>query len=160
MAIVVGENSYVTLAEADEYFGNRLDVDAWTSATELLKSQSLTTAAMLLDNMQWLGTAVDASQLMAFPRRVTYRDPRLNLYVTPEITEVPRRIKTANYELAYHLLNNDGLLDSTGSVNDLTVGDIDLKRIYNAPLLPPIVAQLIAPLQVSPAESRRVYRGN
>ena len=160
MAVVVGENSYVTLAEAEEYFSNRLDVDAWATASETLKSQSLTTAAMVLDGLTWKGEAVDASQMMAFPRRVEYLDPRLNLWVRPLITEVPVRIKRANFELAYHLLNNDGLLDDTGSVIDMSVGSIDLKRIYNAPQLPAVVQNLIAPLRESVADSRRVFRSN
>ena len=160
MALVVGVNSYVTVAEADAYFGDRLDVDAWTTAGDTLKSQSLTTAAMMLDGLRWLGEAVDVNQPMAFPRRMEFLDPMLNLWVRPSETEIPIRLKRASFELAYHLLNNDGLLDETGSVADMTVGTIEMKRIYNAPRLPAVVSNLIAPLRVSVASSRMVFRSN
>lgn len=39
MALEKDVNSFVSLAEAEAYFENRLDVDAWTSATEPQKAK-------------------------------------------------------------------------------------------------------------------------
>ena len=48
MALVKGVNSYATVAEADAYFLNRLDVAAWNDADETQKYQSLITATSFL----------------------------------------------------------------------------------------------------------------
>ena len=38
MALTKGANSYATVAEADVYFADRLDVAAWTAADETQKA--------------------------------------------------------------------------------------------------------------------------
>jgi hypothetical protein len=143
MALAKGTNSYVTRLEADAYFADRLDIDAWTSATESQKDQALVTATSVLDNIEWTGTAPE-DQFLAFPRDGYYYDPKVGDYV--QLTDVPKRIITATYELAYHLLNNDGLLDDTGEVTDLTVGSISL-NIKKAPSkIPDNVLAIVRPL--------------
>lgn len=144
MALVKGTNSYATILEADAYFSDRLDVAAWTSATENQKSQALITATSMLDDLAWTGVATDSAQLLAFPRIGLYFDPRLGINV--EIEGTPSRILTACLQLAYHLLNNDGLLDDTGSAIDLSIGGISLSRIRNPGKIPSIVKRLIRPL--------------
>ena len=37
----------------------------------------------------------------------------------------------ATFELAHHLLNNDGLLDDTGQVDSLKIGNIHLENVRN-----------------------------
>lgn len=148
MALVKGTNSYATVAEANTYFEDRIDVAAWTSASEAQKSQSLVTATLMLDDLDWIGVAVSDSQTLAFPRVGVYFDPRLGMDVELENT-IPSRITTATYELAYHLLNNDGLLDDTGSVKDLKVGNIDLNYVKLANRIPNIVKRLVKPLRIN-----------
>jgi len=145
MALSKGTNSYATLAEANTYFEDRLDVAAWTEATDAIKSQALVTATSVLNDENWTGYAISEAQLLAFPRVGSYFDPRLGIEVTLT-NEVPNRIITATFELAYHLLNNDGVLDDTGSVTDLTVGQISLKIESTANTIPPTVNKLIRPL--------------
>ena len=129
MALTKGVNSYATVEEASAYFADRLDVDAWTSATAEMQAQALVTATQSLDDMTWTGVVVSASQPLAWPRYGSYRDPKLGMLVNLSGDSVPDRIVKATYELAYHLLNNDGLMDSTGSVKELTVGPITLKGL-------------------------------
>jgi hypothetical protein len=148
MALVKGTNSYATVAEADTYFENRIDVAAWTSATETQKAQALVTATQSLDDFDWIGVAVSDSQTLAFPRIGVYFDPRLGMDVE-FTTAVPSRVLNATYELAYHLLNNDGLLDDTGSVKDLSVGDIKLTLVHTASKVPDVVKRMVKPLRIN-----------
>ncbi len=149
MALVKGTNSNVTVAEADSYFGDRIDVAAWDSASATQKAQSLVTATLLLDSLNWTGVAVSDSQSLAFPRTGSYFDPKLGVTVELSNNIVTNRISTATFELAYHLLNNDGLLDETGDVKNLTLGKIDLTNIRRPSQLPSIVRNLIRPLLVN-----------
>jgi hypothetical protein len=145
MALAKGTNSYVTAVEADAYFVDRLDVAAWTSADATQKDQSLVTATGILDSLIWTGVAISESQPLAFPRSGYYFDPRLGIQVTLSNT-VPDRIQKATKELAYHLLNNDGILDDNGTVTDLSVSSINLSTIRAPELVPATVKRLVKPL--------------
>lgn len=146
MALVKGTNSYVTVSEADEFFADRLDVAAWTTADAIQKAQSLVTATAALDEMDWVGTAVSESQPLAFPRNGTYFDTRLGFEATLDPLVTPSRIVAATYELAYHFLNNDGLLDDTGSVETLNIGSISLSNVEAPERIPYSVKRYIKPL--------------
>jgi len=145
MALVKGTNSYATLAEAELYFLDRIDVSAWTAADDTRKSQALITATGMLDLLSWSGGAVSESQPLAFPRDSFYFDPRIGVSVSSSIT-TPTRIINATFELAYHLINNEGLLDNTGLIKDLNVGGITLSTIRPASKMPLMVKRLIRPL--------------
>jgi hypothetical protein len=149
MALVKGTNSYVTVAEANSYFDTRIDVAAWSSANETERGKALVTATMVLDNLDWTGAAVSDTQTLAFPRVGSYFDPRLGIDVELKATDIPSRILTATYELAYHLLNNDGLLDDTGEVDNLKIGAINLDNIKTPSKIPNVVKRIIRPLLVN-----------
>jgi hypothetical protein len=144
MPVIKGTNSYATVAEADLYFADRLDVTAWTSADSTQKGQALITATAILDDQRWIGTAVSDSQTLSFPRDGEYFDPRVGASVLLE--GVPTRILTAVYELAYHLLNNDNIQDDTGLVDSISIGAISLSTIRRPNLIPGIVKRAIRPL--------------
>jgi hypothetical protein len=145
MALVKNTNSYVTVTEADRYFEDRLDAAAWTEASEDQKRQSLITASLMLNDYKWVGTAVSESQALAWPREGVYHEPKLGYEI--ELPEtVPSRIISATYELAYHLLNNDDLLDDTGSLNSLSVDSITLDFRTKTSTIPATVTRLISPL--------------
>ena len=148
MALVKGTDAYVTVAEADTYFATRLDVAAWQLADPAMKEQSLITAASVLDNLRWGGCVLNEFQPLAWPREHSYFDPRLGMGVVTG-AEIPKRILLANFELAYHLLNNDGLLDESGRVRDVSLGSISLSTVIPTSLIPPAVNRLIRPLLVS-----------
>ena len=148
MATTKGINSYVTLEEAEAYFENRLDVAAWVDAPETEKHKALTTATNVLEGIDWIGSVISDEQTLAFPRYGTYLDPRLGKAISMNAI-VPNRIVKAQLELAYHLLNNDGLLDNTGSVKNLTLGPLDLQNIRAPSKVPSAVKSLIRPLELS-----------
>jgi len=158
MALLKGTNSYVTLAEANTYFENRLNVAAWTEASDLEKSQALVTATSVLNDEKWIGTAISDSQSLAFPRTGTYFDPRLGHDVSLA-DSVPGRVIDATYELAYHLLNNEDVLDDTGTVTTVQVGQISLNIDTSASTIPPSVKRLIRPLLIN-AGSNVWWRAN
>lgn len=158
MALVKDTNSYVDLAEANLYFGDRLDAAAWEDASDALKEQALVTATSMLDEQRWAGYAVSITQPLAFPRVGTYFDPRLGTEVIFDDT-VPNRLIKATYEQAYHLLNNDGLLDITSSIDSLKVGPIELDNIRSAEKQSSTVKNLITPLLVN-AGSSMWWRAN
>jgi hypothetical protein len=145
MALTKNLNSYVTVIEADSYFENRLDVAAWLSATETQKSQALVTATSVLDELDWIGFAISELQSLAFPRSGSYFDPKYGITIEFD-SSVPNRVVVATYELAYHFLNNDGLLDDAGKVSDLKVANISLSKIRSPNRIPSTVRRQITPL--------------
>lgn len=157
MTLAKGVNSNATVEEAELYFADRLDVAAWVDADATQKPQSLVTATSILDDLSWTGIASSETQLTAFPRIGDYFDPRLGTLVS--INGTPSRVIIATYELAYHLLNNDGLLDSTGGVDDLSMGPVKLVGIKATSRLPSHVRRLIKPLLIN-AGARTWWRAN
>lgn len=155
MALTKGTNSYCTLAEANAYLVDRLYSDAWSLATDSLKEQALITATRVLDNLNWIGTAISESQLLAFPRSGQYFDPRLGMTIALSDTNIPDRIIKATCELAYHLIQNEGILDDTGKLQSLKVDTISLDFIMPASKIPYSVKGQIKPLQ--PNNGSRVW---
>lgn len=164
MSLVKGENSYVTLNEADSYFDNRMDVAAWASASSDLKEKALITATSLIDELEFRGSVVSETQAFAFPRSGTYYDRSRGLSTTFSSTytftdgldetenSLGRDIKLLRktvYELAYHLVNNDGLLDRTGSFQDIKVGPIELKEVQTASVFPYVIKNNLRPILVN-----------
>lgn len=144
MALVKGTNAYVTVVEADAYFSDRLDADAWSNADSTKKAQALITASLMLNDLEWAGTAVSGSQGLAFPRNGEFFDTRLGS--TDVMDPVPKRIENACMEQAYHLLLNTGILDDTGSLDALAVSGINLSAIKAAERMSPLCNRLVKPL--------------
>jgi hypothetical protein len=158
MALIKGSNSYATVAEANNYFSTRLDVDAWNTASDEQKMQALVTATQSLDLLNWTGTAISDSQLLAFPRYGWYYDSKFGKYI--ELTEeVPDRIIKAVFELAYHLLNNDGILDDTGTLTSLSIGQISLTFKHEPRKIPSHINRGIRPLLLNQG-TRMWWRAN
>lgn len=102
-------NSFATEAEADAYLEGRLNSDAWWDADAADRRKALVEAARELNNLPWLGTRTDATQVMEWPRdRV--RDPDTPIsdpgqdypYYADDV--VPDRVKDAQVELALEFL--------------------------------------------------------
>jgi hypothetical protein len=59
MALVVGTNSWVTVAEADAYLAEKFGADAWTSLANSIKEQCLITAYRWINSLsQYLISSV------------------------------------------------------------------------------------------------------
>ena len=82
--------SYVSLAEANEYFSNRLHADAWAEASDADKEKALAMATKAIDRQPLKGRKTDPAQELAFPR---YPD-----------AETPQNVKEACCEEALALL--------------------------------------------------------
>jgi len=145
MSLIKDTNSYVDVAEADTYFADRLDVAAWIEASADQKAQALITATSFLDSLVWVGNTISQEQLLAFPRVGEYYEPFHGM-PTNLPNAVPKRIKEACMQLAYHSLNNDGLFDDTGEVESISISGISLSRPRKASKLPGYVKSLIRPL--------------
>nr|HPG64642.1 hypothetical protein [Saccharofermentans sp.] len=142
MALVKGTNSYVTVAEANTYFSDRLDAAAWVAADDVIKAQALVTATGLFEDLRWAGVAISESQPLAFPRTGSYFDPRLGTFVYIN-NETPGRISKATNELALHLLENDSVLDDTGSVGSITLEGISITNIRKPEKIPGMICGII-----------------
>ena len=153
MTAVKGTNSYVSLAEANTYFDTRFNSGLWTAADANVKASALVTTTRMLDEMPWIGTVVSDTQALAFPRVCEYFDPKVGSLIYLDGSTIPDRIARATLELAYHLLNNDGLLDSSDSVSEIAIGSIKLNGLKSVSKVPSNVRNIIKPLLVNAGAS-------
>jgi len=88
--ITIGENSYIDIDGADEYFTGRLHAEAWTGADAETKEKALKQATKEIDRQPLTGRKTTDNQVLAFPR---YPDE-----------EIPEAVKEACCEIALALL--------------------------------------------------------
>lgn len=93
MALVVGQNSYVSVAEADAFFLDLFiinpEVKTWGDATNADKEKALITATRRMDALPLVGRKADPVQALEFPRafltaegvRQGWEDPEPGVYV-------------------------------------------------------------------------------
>jgi len=160
MALEKDVNSYVSLEEAEAYMGDRLDVAAWDEASDADKAKALVTATSMLDQLTYPGSAISDSQPLAFPRSGMYYDDKLGTYMGMDSQVARTRLDRATCELAYHLLNNDGLLDAGGSVVSLQVGSISLSQITDPPKVPLFVRKMLSGMLLSGGSHSTWWRNN
>lgn len=122
MALVVGTNSYISLADANTYFSNRLFSDEWAAKSDAVKTQSLVMSARHLDRMfEWEGQATDKDQPMAWPRDNLYT---LNgALLDPSV--VPQDVIDAQCELAYQWCQHDQLSPSASANTATDINSIN-----------------------------------
>ena len=84
MALTVGTNSYISVADADTYFDARLFSTAWTDADNATKEAALITASRMIDRMQLAGRPADIDQALAFPRCTPIQGFYYNAYTPVE----------------------------------------------------------------------------
>lgn len=161
-ALAANANSFATLAEAEQYFSDRLHSDAWTAATADQKAQALLWATKILDTrVAWKGSKSTQGQALNWPRAYV-EDP--NYAIMPPATAyslskfyldsdtVPQVIKQAQCELALSLLSEDITQDAdTTGLSSITVGSISLgiNSADKKRVLPRPVRDLIAPYGTS-----------
>lgn len=145
MAATKGRNTYVSIAEANTYFADRVSADNWNTADDILRGKALVTATSLLEEMRWNGTAISEDQSLAFPRNIEYFDPRLGVYKYIN-DEIPDRVLKAQMELALHLLDNDGVLNETSQPTSISLGEISITGTARQSKIPSRVRELIRPL--------------
>ena len=165
MALVLGTNTYVTMAEADAYFDTRIDAGAWINADADDHESALVTATLLLDENQFIGVAVSSTQSLAWPRKdAIYFDPKLGMEKSVTTDTYPKRVKVATFELALQLLTNENLLDNkTQTFERIKVGSIEIedstKDVLKIPVLPLRIKKLLSPLLVN-GSGKQWWRAN
>ena len=153
MALILFENSY--LESADGYLA---DNPFWEAADSDAQEQALVDATRILDQNEWIGTAVTSSQSLGWPRaKLSFFDPVLSLYVSVEQGTIPIRLEKATAYLALHLIKYptvtkgyDVTYDSI-SIGPISLSNTDAGRSSSVqpPLVPAEVNKLIAPLTFS-----------
>lgn len=150
-------NSYVTMAEAHDYFDQRIPSTAWfeTESTPD-REAALVTGRIRLDQERFRGvpklplsgTLVSQTQALKWPRQGvvddegwTYRDD-----------VIPGRIKRAQMELAYAVLSGDLALAQTGleRFSRARVGplEVDIRHQQRAGTLPEAVRRELRGLTI------------
>lgn len=82
--------SYISVADAETYFANRIGADAWDIATESRKTKALAHATSIIDTLPIAGSKTVSDQTNQFPRY-------------PDLT-VPSDVQYACAEIAVALL--------------------------------------------------------
>lgn len=151
-------NSYVTVANGDTYFDNRLNSSAWADATDDDKARALLQAAQRLERENWIGTRASTTQALAWPRSGAAKVDSGTGYFSAygwgfqsvyEVTEIPQPVKDAQCEFALSLLAQGAAIGAGQSrVKSFTADGLSVAREYSAPVgsLPSEVMRLISAL--------------
>lgn len=138
-------NSYVSLAEADDYFaGNFSAMARWEELTESQKNAALRQATLILDNLAYAGYKTVSTQPLQHPRKsVVDREG----YAYDE-NVVITKVKYATCELAYWIANEENrLFDDTEleQFKSINMGPINATKDdgYEASDLPGAVKDML-----------------
>ena len=117
--IVVGTNSYVSVAEADAYIANRVHQDCWTTSYRYMAM--IQACHMMETRVKWKGAKTDSSQTLEFPRTGL-----LDHYkkAVPN-DEIPDLVKFVQIELTLFILENDPYLTPAG-IQTINFGGLKL----------------------------------
>jgi len=119
-------NSYISVADADQYVENYLrNASAWTSLTEAQKQQYLREGTQALDGIygaRWLGYKWSDGQALDWPRQAIVTNEGWDV----NANEIPEAVKRATVELAWRALQDTDGPDADGTralMPDGTAGD-------------------------------------
>lgn len=116
-------NCYATVEEANAYFADRANADAWASSTE--QEQLLITASRLIDwQLQFAGYKTSELQSMQFPRTGIVL---ASGYSVPSDI-IPTELKYAVFELALSSVGTDRVSDNPlAGLDTVTAGPLTIK---------------------------------
>ena len=116
-------NSYVTVAEANEYFSNRLHSEVWEEFDG--KAPALITASNILDwYLKWKGSKSTSTQSMEWPRVNAFN--KYGVEIADNI--IPEAVKQAVFELALSSIPSDRIEDNpTSGYEQMKIGSLMLK---------------------------------
>lgn len=168
-------NSYITLADATTYFGNRLNAEVWDAATSDNQTKALLMATKRLERENWIGVRATSTQALAWPRGnaqkpdgtsasggdyipgagalTSYRGG-YGIYFsafgeTFDTDEIPQQVKDAQCELALAYLNGYGQSSSNnGTIKSFSADgfSVSLGDVRSSDALPEDVIRLIGAL--------------
>jgi hypothetical protein len=103
ITLTEGDNTYVSLEDAEEYMVNKLNSQVWDAASPNDKAKALIQATKSIDKLQFMGIKFDCAQKLQFPRVYINSEP-------PELVtlsgEIPQAVKDATCEEALCLIAN------------------------------------------------------
>lgn len=147
-------NAYITVADADTYFDERLGRTAWSGESTDQKERALIQATRRLDQEKYEGTKNATAQALKWPR----------LWATDDDgdewdgDEIPTIVKHATCELALSYLKAEDegkvplLASGLEGFDSAKVGPIEFKRdqSFKAGELPDNVLRLLRPVLITP----------
>jgi len=158
MAITVGTDSYVTVAEADAYHTANNNA-AWTGTTAV-KEAALRYATRYVDRKyQWIGMhSGSPGQPLAWPR--------LDAYDSEGVIRigVPQEVKDATCEMALSYITDAGILpskDRGGEIAEVKAGSVSVRYADNAPSARtyPMIDLLLQRITSGSASTIKLVRG-
>ena len=161
MAITVGIDSYVSVADADTYWTDRNNLD-WTTADTADKEKALREATEYIDGTfegRWIGEHPGStSQVLAWPRNGAVDSEGRN------VTGIPQQVENATSRLALDALSNflTQAEDRGGRIARAKVGPLDVSYFRDAqagtafPFLDLMLKPLLAPGSTSGGSLVRV----
>lgn len=112
-------NSYGTMAEMDAYVANSPDLETWDNSTD--QEEALIWATMRIDEYDFIGEIATTTQALKWPR---IDDDVFDIGWTS--TEIPLRLKYAQFELALERIKDNASGSSSSSdqpVSSLKIGN-------------------------------------
>lgn len=146
MAIQKNINSLASIEEAEAHFAGRLNNSPWKTSKTPVKEAALTTGTMLFNDMRWSGVAISESQPLAFPRIGQYFEPAQGRLVAFPSNTAPSRVLRGLFELVLHLIVNPDAMETGSTLEELTVGPVELKGLRFASSVPSHVVHIISPV--------------
>ena len=127
--LTIGENTYVTLADAEAYFAGRLYAGAWNDTTDSDKARALISATRSVENLTIKFRRTVPTQTLNFPRRIIRDIATMDdwqwIYSVYDDTKVPQEVKDSECEEAFALLrygDSERLRLQQQGVTSITLG--------------------------------------
>ena len=143
MALIVNDNSYLSVIDADTFFDDSIYFVQWDTYTDAEKSRGLISATSTLDNSYvWCGCKTDLTQELEWPKKYildcdtccfeNYTSSRSSytsdIYIDSAV--VPQEILDATCILALQLLINNPLaIESKDDSKDITKAKLDVMEV-------------------------------
>lgn len=141
-------DSYISVDDADTYFGAHVTTAVWDAATVASKEKGLKMATRLLDQRyDWAGEKVSDSQSLRWPRSNAF-DKDGDAF---ETNELPLELTQATAEFAQYLLTSDTTKETDGrGLTSTTVDTISVvfDKADKPDVLPDIVVEMLRGLGV------------
>lgn len=160
------DNSYVSLAEAEAYFANRLNSSVngdWTNdsagvaRSDDVKKAALITATLRIDEESFRGLKTSSAQALKWPRTGVLDEDGNEL----DGATIPSRVKQAVYNCALELLKVDFITeDYLNNFSFFSAGSIQFKQFtqQSAGRLPAEVTRLLRYVMTGGSSGGRLIR--
>lgn len=147
MALAIGTNTYVTLAEANTYFADKLHTAEWDSAFGATMEKALKEACRRMNRLVFKGQKLSETQLLAFPR-IMPQFNRIGVIGFTTDSGVPEAVRAAQCEEALALLrfgNSARARAQEQNVVSVKFGDVTEEYRASLKLLSPEALELLKP---------------